>query len=156
MNPRISWHIMTHSQSVLLPELVDYIIFNHLDALGLIMLSKTCKKYRSDYVAYISSSGIIDVHYNITPLLAKPMTSYMCKSLMVGPIKSICLRYDPLNYGGVIKSMFSHYLDPISYSDVIFPKIDHPFTAHMIGKFLELRQLNNYKSIRHVAHWHIR
>jgi hypothetical protein len=108
---------MSDKHITLLPELVDYIIYVHTDALGLIMLSKTCKKYRSEYIAVIRRNGTLYIHHAIIPMYVYSITARTCQSLLKE--NTICT-----------------WREMDEDHNIVLPKIDHPFTAHMIRKIL--------------------
>jgi hypothetical protein len=112
--------IVSCDRPVLPPVLVDYIIFEYTDALGLVMLSQTCKKYRSEYITIrLCRRKTIYISYIAGDKPIPPFISpYICSKILVD-------KYD------------TSESDIGTLSKRIYPKITHPFTYRMIQKLLE-------------------
>jgi hypothetical protein len=96
------------------PEIVD-IIISMMDALGLIMLSKTCKKYRSDYIVHLAHDAEIYVEHPKKPYY---LMRRDCELVLLGP--------------HAINEM--HLTLSISH---MLPQVTHSFTARMLRSILD-------------------
>ena len=104
-------------QPALLDELVELIIFEHADVLSLIQISKTCKKYRSEYIVQFYRTIVVVLH-DIGKDPFPVVTPDVCSTILCHQH----VQFQP--WGGIDQAH-------------VYPKITNPFTFHLIQKLLK-------------------
>jgi hypothetical protein len=109
--------VISYNQSVL-PDEIAELIFEYTDVLTLILISKTCKKYRSEYIVNLHNNRLAVLIYNNGGKLM-PMIPCICLNILREPyVETI-----PARFGTVTN---------------IYPVITHPFTRRMVERMMGL------------------
>jgi hypothetical protein len=108
--------VISYNQSVLPDEIAELIIFEHADILTLIMLSKTCKKYRSEYIVRFYPFDTVAIMHDIDGE-SSIVVPYLCSKILHNPY---VLNWD----------------NGFGEGSYTYPKVTHRLTARIISELL--------------------